>query len=152
MPYAKLTDNGDVEQYPYTLTDLKNDNSNVSFSSSITDVELLEFNVVSVESVEAPPFVYNKELVRTIEQNNDGVYTEVWAYTDADPLTISEREEAEAVIVRLRRDQLLFSSDWTQLSDSPVDSSSWAVYRQALRDIPSQKGFPWTITWPIEPA
>jgi len=49
------------------------------------------------------------------------------------------------------RDWLLFTSDWTQLPDSPADHEAWAVYRQALRDLTSQAGFPWNINWPEEP-
>jgi hypothetical protein len=54
--------------------------------------------------------------------------------------------------MRLRRDRLLAASDWTQASDAPVDQAAWATYRQALRDVPQQAGFPDNITWPEEPA
>lgn len=57
-----------------------------------------------------------------------------------------------AVEVRAERDALLIDSDYTQLSDSPVDSTVWATYRQALRDVPQQDGFPDTITWPTKPG
>lgn len=53
--------------------------------------------------------------------------------------------------VRARRNQLLTASDWTQVADAPVDQASWATYRQALRDIPQQAGFPTDITWPTKP-
>ena len=53
---------------------------------------------------------------------------------------------------RLRRDRLLAASDWTQVADAPVDAAAWATYRQALRDIPQQEGFPDNITWPEVPA
>lgn len=52
---------------------------------------------------------------------------------------------------RQERDALLASSDWTQVADAPVDQAAWASYRQALRDIPQQAGFPTDITWPIKP-
>ena len=52
---------------------------------------------------------------------------------------------------RAKRDGLLVASDWTQLSDAPVNSATWATYRQALRDITSQSGFPQTINWPDAP-
>jgi len=52
---------------------------------------------------------------------------------------------------RSKRNQLLINSDWTQVADAPVDKAVWATYRQALRDIPTQSGFPWTITWPETP-
>lgn len=50
--------------------------------------------------------------------------------------------------VRKTRDRLLQESDWTQLVDAPVDRDAWARYRQALRDIPQQEGFPGEVVWP----
>jgi hypothetical protein len=61
------------------------------------------------------------------------------------------QEEGSRLQVRLERDSLLLSSDWTQVADAPVDKIAWSTYRQALRDIPSQAGFPNEITWPTEP-
>ena len=55
-------------------------------------------------------------------------------------------------VVRTYRDYILTASDWTQVADAPVDTAAWATYRQALRDIPAQSGFPDNITWPQEPA
>jgi len=53
---------------------------------------------------------------------------------------------------RLERDRRLSSCDWTQVADAPVDANLWKIYRQALRDVPSQDGFPDNIEWPIEPS
>jgi hypothetical protein len=52
---------------------------------------------------------------------------------------------------RNKRDLLLSQSDWTQVADAPVDKIAWATYRQELRDISAQTGFPWTIVWPTQP-
>jgi len=52
---------------------------------------------------------------------------------------------------RTQRDALLSESDWTQVPDAPVDQAAWAEYRQALRDLPQQAGFPTEITWPQKP-
>lgn len=62
--------------------------------------------------------------------------------------------EAEALWVqmRMRRNQLLIQSDWTQLSDSPVDAAAWAAYRQELRDLPNTTADPTAVTWPTIPA
>jgi len=57
-----------------------------------------------------------------------------------------------AVEARGKRGDLLSQSDWTQIADAPVDPAVWATYRQALRDITDQAGFPNTITWPTEPT
>jgi hypothetical protein len=56
-----------------------------------------------------------------------------------------------AVDARANRDELLSSSDWTQVADAPVDTAAWASYRSLLRDIPTQAGFPTDITWPTKP-
>lgn len=59
---------------------------------------------------------------------------------------------AEEVVVRGERDDLLQGSDWTQVADAPVDQAAWAAYRQALRDITQQDGFPHEVVWPEKPV
>ena len=61
----------------------------------------------------------------------------------------SNKLAGEAVI---KRKALLQGSDWTQLQDSPADKAAWATYRQALRDITDQEGYPLSITWPEPPS
>lgn len=56
-----------------------------------------------------------------------------------------------ASALRTERNAKLTESDWTQVADAPVDKAAWATYRQALRDIPSQAGFPNEVVWPVEP-
>lgn len=58
----------------------------------------------------------------------------------------------QASFVRQQRDHLLTASDWTQLPDSTADKAVWITYRQALRDISAQPGFPLEIVWPVPPA
>jgi len=53
--------------------------------------------------------------------------------------------------IRFKRNQLLKDSDWTQVADAPVDKEAWATYRQELRDITSQTGFPDNIIFPSPP-
>ena len=64
---------------------------------------------------------------------------------------ITTMEEAKASAIRSERNEKLSASDWTQVADAPVDKAAWAAYRQALRDITTQAGFPDTITWPVKP-
>ena len=52
---------------------------------------------------------------------------------------------------RAQRNSLLAASDWTQVADAPVDAAAWAAYRQALRDVPQQDGFPSNVEWPSKP-
>ena len=62
------------------------------------------------------------------------------------------RKDAEqAANVRRSRTEMLKDCDWTQIADSTADKTAWATYRTALRNVPAQSGFPWTITWPETP-
>lgn len=54
--------------------------------------------------------------------------------------------------LRFRRSQLLAKTDWTQFADSPADAAAWAVYRQALRDLPETTTNPFNPNWPEIPA
>ena len=67
------------------------------------------------------------------------------------PFTVPPASEVLATAARDQRNALLTQSDWTQVADAPVDQAAWATYRQALRDVPAQAGFPETIVWPIAP-
>ena len=82
------------------------------------------------------------------------------AATENEPAKTAAEQEAEykamkdaeqAKSVRADRTKRLADSDWTQIADSTADKAAWAVYRQALRDVTGQEGFPWTITWPETP-
>ena len=57
---------------------------------------------------------------------------------------------ATATQVRAQRDALLAASDHMALADRITDE--WRTYRQALRDVPAQSGFPTNVTWPVEPS
>jgi hypothetical protein len=87
------------------------------------------------------------------------VFTDTLA-TETEPAkTATEQETAykamkdaeRATSIRNLRTQLLKDCDWTQIADSTADKTAWATYRQALRDVPAQAGFPWTIDWPTQP-
>jgi len=51
-----------------------------------------------------------------------------------------------------KRQRILAATDWTQLPDVPLTTkTAWATYRQALRDITTQSGYPFEIVWPTPP-
>lgn len=60
-------------------------------------------------------------------------------------------DERLAIEVRQERNRLLTATDFHALSDSPAMSSEMQTYRQSLRDVPSQSGFPSSVTWPTKP-
>lgn len=66
--------------------------------------------------------------------------------------TQEEIDEEAAAAARAKRDKLIAASDWSQLPDSPYKGDpDWVAYRQALRDISDQPGFPHEIDWPEAP-
>tara|TARA_R110000803_G_scaffold37814_1_gene81655 strand:- start:1660 stop:1944 length:285 start_codon:yes stop_codon:yes gene_type:complete len=60
-------------------------------------------------------------------------------------------DDRAAAKVREDRNAKLTVTDWTAFSDVTM-SDAMETYRQALRDVPAQSGFPNTITWPTEPG
>ena len=81
------------------------------------------------------------------------------AATETEPaMTAVEQETAykaskdaeQAKSVRATRDTKLSETDWRFRRDM-TPSQEWKDYCQALRDVPTQAGFPWTITWPDAP-
>jgi len=64
--------------------------------------------------------------------------------------TQAEKDEEKAQEIRAKRDRLLSQTDWTQTVDNPLaGDEDITAYRQALRDIPEQTGFPWNVEWPV---
>lgn len=72
-------------------------------------------------------------------------------FVESNPLPYSLPVVDYAGPVRNQRNTLLSSSDWTQVADAPVDKAAWATYRQELRDITAQAGFPTEVIWPVKP-
>lgn len=66
----------------------------------------------------------------------------------------AQKDTEQAAAVRSTRDSKLAESDWRVIKAAETSTTlptAWAIYRQALRDVTSQSGFPWTITWPDAP-
>jgi hypothetical protein len=53
--------------------------------------------------------------------------------------------------IKLWRNAELARTDWTQLTDAPVDKEAWATYRQSLRDLPAQGGQAEAAVFPVKP-
>jgi len=93
---------------------------------------------------------FERELNQRIE---DGEFGEI-AFPPSDyrthPLTMIERDEQ----AKEKRDELLLKSDWTESAThlSAAQKADWKVYRQELRDVPDQPGYPWEVVWPTKPA
>ena len=76
---------------------------------------------------------------------------EIVARQAEEALVASQEPERLASQIRQERNTLLADCDWTQVSDAPINQVAWQTYRQALRDVTSQEGFPYDVTWPTKP-
>ena len=150
--YALIKD-GKLAMYPYSATDAKRDNPNVSFPVNPSDVSLADFGVMRVFFEPQPDIAVDQVLTEGVPvfSETDQRWTQVWSVRNKTAEELDSEMVAKAAETRATRDQLLVDSDWTQVADAPVDKAAWAAYRQELRDISSQPEFPWSVTWPTQP-
>jgi hypothetical protein len=125
-------------------------NGGPSWDTTTSEVlESLGADVV-FEGPQAQPERYQVAFADGVEQIEGKWYTK-YSVADMDADAIAAKDAEQAKSVRTSRGDKLKDSDWTQVADAPVDKAAWATYRQALRDVTQQSGFPWTIEWPTQP-
>ena len=146
---------GVLGQYPVTLSWLRKKFPNTSFSKKLEGADLSEFGVVKVVVPPEPTYNPDTQYLRQADAptlDSNGVCTLSWQVINYTDKELANQAANAAAGVRNQRNQLLRDSDWTQLPDAhPVHAAAWAPYRQALRDVTAQPGFPHNVTWPEEP-
>ena len=137
--------------YEAELRQWAKDNNGPSWGQTTEEVlEALGADVV-FEGPQAQPTRYQTAFRDGVEQIGGKWYTK-YSVADMDAEAIAAKDAEQAKAVRADRNAKLAASDWTQGKDIPDNiSSAWATYRQALRDVPAQAGFPWTVEWPTQP-
>jgi len=158
MPSYRQRDTGTVK----TEAEVKALHKNVSFSKVVDTFADLGWDEITAVNMPAASSDM-KVVVEGTPVEKSGKWTQVWEEqdrfsTDGDG-TKAEKEAAyqaqlnteKAAAVRSERDEKLKDTDWHGLSDV-VMSSEMTEYRQALRDVPAQGGFPNSVTWPTEPS
>ena len=124
---------------------------NTSFPSQWS-VELVEeLGLDPVFETPAPTVTRYQTAYKDGVEQVAGKWVWKWSISEMDDAAKAAKDAAQATAVRADRDKRLTDSDWTQVADAPVDKAAWATYRQGLRDVPAQAGFPWDITWPVKP-
>ena len=149
-----LAPNETAETYLYSIDQLRRDNPQVSFPKDPTDALLATYNVFPVITTKQP--VYNpitQNLSEGTPTLTAGVWTQVWFVNDATSEEVEQRTLEMAQSVRAERDQKLQETDWIASRSyergEPVPTN-WAAYRQALRDVTLQNGFPYAVIWPTK--
>jgi len=156
---------------PKTKVQLQQENKHMSLPEAWTDATLEALGVVRVTKTNAPDVGEWQVAVKDGVEQVDGVWQEKWVtqemfteYTETDEdgveTTVTVQDQIDAKVAadnaaleateRAKRDDLLKETDHYGLSDVTM-SDDMTAYRQALRDVPQQEGFPGTITWPTKP-
>jgi len=146
MTYA-LIKNGAVVEYPVSETAIKKRFPSTSFAIPFTPFG----DYVAVQYTAPPEINHLQDVQEDLPKFCNGQWQMTWKIVDAPAEFIELRATNKAFEVRAQRNQLLAASDWTQLADAPVEASAWFSYRQELRDITQQDGFPWEVDWPVSP-
>jgi hypothetical protein len=151
-----LIENGAVKRYPYNVAQLKAANPNVSFPATPSDETLQEFGMFRVFNATQPGLTDTQVLEEDppVFSNEDQRWTQIWRVRDMTAEEVASRNDAQAANIRAQRDIKLAETDWIVIKNLELNANipgAWEVYRQALRDVPAQSGFPWTITWPNQP-
>jgi hypothetical protein len=117
----------------------------------LTETVLNELGAdVVLEGAQAQPTRYQIAFRDGVAQVDDKWYTK-YSVSDLDADGIAAKDAEQAKSVREQRNRLIAECDWTQVEDSPVDKAAWATYRQELRDLTLQEGFPFDVTYPTKP-
>ena len=146
MAYVKVT-NGVPEIY--SIGKLRRDNPNTSFPKQIPAEVLESFGLYEV--FEQPQPSHDEEAQTVLRSNTPVLEGGKWVLNWQ---IVDKTQEELSAQVRQKRDLDLSQSDWVVTKATEVGGvvpSGWATYRQALRDIPDQAGFPDVVTWPTKP-
>ena len=112
---------------------------------------LIPFDTDTMEALNLWYWYYGAWLIR---EPRPGRYSE-WHGHDTGWVTVTEELESQ---IRDKRGILLVNSDWTQVNDSPLTDEKkleWAVYREALRDVPENNTHVTStdeVSWPTKPG
>jgi hypothetical protein len=109
---------------------------------------------VVFEGPQAQPTRYQVAFRDGVEQDGQGRWLTKYSVADMDAGAIAAKDAEQSKSVRADRDSRLKDTDWVVIKHLERNENIpgvWEVYRQALRDVPSQAGFPWDVTWPVKP-
>lgn len=145
-------ENSIVIEYPYSLEKMRSDNPQTSFPREMSAEELAEWGVFAVEEQAPPAFSEQTELIELQPPSLvNGVWVQGWVILDASDKEMEQRKITKSAEVRKRRNRLLSETDYSQISDfqgSEAEKLNFAQFRQQLRDLPQQEGFPFSYVWP----
>ena len=121
-------------------------NPNTSFALPFSDATLASFNLVRLTDDTKPAYdSATEKVIEDVIEVRDGVAYQTYSVIDRPAEAIANELINKKSNVRIQRNAKLSRTDWAVLPDSPLSTDDEAVYenyRNALRDVPAQAGFP----------
>tara|TARA_R100000152_G_C6748751_1_gene172381 strand:+ start:796 stop:1251 length:456 start_codon:yes stop_codon:yes gene_type:complete len=151
MTILAFGDTNSLTKWPIGLSDLRDKFPNTTFNKTLVAANLTDFGVVEVEEEDVPSFTSSQYIKEKAPVFASGKWSKGWEVVDYTTSELTAIEDGKKATQRENRNKLLAESDWTASSDLTM-SDDWKTYRQALRDVPAQSGFPNTISWPTKPS
>lgn len=111
-------------------------------------------NVIELDSLDPSDFVPYKPGIELASRHDGEIGWRLLPDNSWETNEVSPTDDQIAFVMRRRRNNLLKRSDRYVLLDFPITEAKrqeWINYRQALRNVTEQAGFPHTIVWPQKP-
>jgi hypothetical protein len=125
-----------------------------AIAEDATEQQLAEANIVPVTAFTGQAPIDGNEYTIEIQQQQDDSWAQVLVQKEIPQAQYENNVARHAQAVKADRDRMIAATDWIVTKSVEAGTAvpaAWQTYRQALRDIPSQTGFPFTITWPTRP-
>lgn len=155
MFVIELDGNKNAKGHPIGIDNFRALFPNTSFPKIITPAALSGYSYGCYEFAPQPECPRGFKVVEIAPQKADnGIYYQSYKVVE---MTEEEKEHQnlqKATEVRWQRNRVLAATDWLVIKHLELNENipeAWAAYRQALRDVPQQAGFPWEIVWPTQP-
>jgi hypothetical protein len=152
--YIKI-ENGQTVGYPLVQGNMEYLFPEFNFNQIVTPdmIAPLGYAIYEFSTQPARPR-YKKIQEGSPTLNSNGIWYQTWLVVDKTAEESAAEDAEQASLMRRDRDHRLMQTDWTQLPDAQITSERrqlFAEYRQQLRDVTAQPGFPWDINWPVKP-
>lgn len=139
--------------YPLQESNIKQIFPEVAFPAVLfpSDVEPYGYGMYDFSQQPTNLQRYEKLVEGEPVKDEKGYWRQTWQIVAQSAEEKIETDAKKASEIRFERNRKLALSDWSQLPDAPITQEKrtlYTIYRQALRDVPSQLGFPWDIVWP----
>jgi hypothetical protein len=156
MIHIKLDNEGKIKTYPYLLSNFQAEfpDKKVYSMQEVPTTFLEENNIYPVQTVPVPELTFDQRPVMGKPIEFNGKWVQQWEIKTLTPEELERKEFNLNLNLRKHRGKLLTESDWVVTKSVELGTpipDEWLQYRQALRDLPTQPGFPHMVQFPKSP-